>query len=301
MAVVAALIWDTTSDGSKRTAGIRWRKTPGEIDRLNAIVQQKTRELVEESSKTGEPLSPEVLAVVNNPNNRVYKERYVFLPVFYFTLSTCFILFGNAPGMGVQHPLTILFCFLFEYFWYDLFSGVLHVNLDNPEFIGFPVLHEPCLEFQWHHHIPMDLTVKSYLETCGDLNVVVGILFGYFLIIGMCFKMNPTYLCLIGWKLVMAYFGQLCHCMSHMPLPYVPTWIRTLQRWGVMLSAKEHQAHHKSYDSNFCIGSGIANPLVAYLRTVTTNKWIWVGIFVFMLTADVPIANHISVNYLGSA
>lgn len=149
----AALIWDTSSDRSRK-AGIRWNRTEGEIDRLNAIVIQKMGELVEESKKTGQPLSPEVEAVLKNPGNTVYKKRWVLLPILYAACSLGFIIFGGAIG-GMQTPVTIMITFIFSFLWYDLFSGVLHVNLDNPDFIGFPILHEPCLEFQWHHHIPM--------------------------------------------------------------------------------------------------------------------------------------------------
>lgn len=305
MSVAAALIWDTSSDKSRK-AGIRWKSSEGEIDRLNAIVRQKTQELVLEASKTGTALSPEVQAVVDKPEDRVYKERWTFLPFMWFALSTCMILFcksskSSDSSIELNSPLTVLLCFVFEFFWYDLFSGVLHVVLDNPDFIhntkqmGFPILHEPCLEFQWHHHIPFDLTVKSFLETCGDLNMIVAILFGVFGTIGY-FKpdpYNPTFVCLVGWKLIMSYFGQLCHCMSHMPLPYIPKWVTTLQNWGLMVSNKEHMRHHKNYDDNFCIGCGIANPLIASLRGITTNKWVWLGFFGLMLVGDVPLANHL--------
>ena len=145
----------------------------------------------------------------------------------------------------------------------------------------------------------MDLTVKSFLQTCGDLNLVVGGLFAVYTGVGLYSKMNPTYCCLVGWKLIMAYFGQLCHCMSHMPAPYKPQWVVTLQNWGVMVSTQEHNRHHKNYDDNFCIGSGICNPLISYLRSVTANKWVWLGLFVFFLIADVPLANHLATTHLG--
>ena len=111
--------------------------------------------------------------------------------------------------------------------------------------------------------------------------------------------LNPTYLCLVGWKLLMAYFGQLCHCMSHMPLHHKPTWVVALQDAGLMISTKEHGGHHKTYDDNFCIGSGVCNPIIASLRKLTTNKWIWLALFIFTLIADVPLANHVLVKYAG--
>lgn len=111
--------------------------------------------------------------------------------------------------------------------------------------------------------------------------------------------LNPTYLCLVGWKLLMAYFGQLCHCMSHMPLPHKPKWVVVLQDMGLMISTKEHNGHHKTYDDNFCIGSGMCNPLIAGFRKVTTNKWIWLALFIFTLIADVPLVNYALVQCAG--
>lgn len=150
----AVLVWDTSADKSRK-AGVRWRSVEGEIDRLNAIVRAKTSEFVAESAKTGKALSPEVRSVLEHPNDDVYKDRWVFMPVFFTTVSICLVLFGSSVNAGLQNPVTILTCFVFEFFWYDIFSGILHITLDNPEFIGFPILHEPCLEFQWRKFPPL--------------------------------------------------------------------------------------------------------------------------------------------------
>lgn len=142
----AFIKWESGND--KRSPGIRWASSEGEIDRLNAIVRMKTAKFVEEAAKTGKVLAPEIQAVVGD-RQVVYKKRWVSLPVFYALLSIVFV------ASNYEYPLTMLTTFVFSFMWYDLFSGVLHVNLDNPDFINFPVLHEPCLEFQWHHHIPL--------------------------------------------------------------------------------------------------------------------------------------------------
>ena len=79
------LIWDSGND--KRSPGIRWSRAEGEIDRLNAIVQIKTKKFVEESLKSGEPLAPEIQAVVSDPHQVVYKKRWIMLPVCYAACS----------------------------------------------------------------------------------------------------------------------------------------------------------------------------------------------------------------------
>lgn len=128
--------------------GIRWAEAEGEIDRLNAMVNAKVQKFLEQSSKTGKPLSPEVSAVLVQ-KSVVYKKRQKWVPIFYAMVSLALL------SLHLDRPLTILTAVVFSFVWYDFFSGVLHVILDNPFFMRFPILHEPCLEFQWHHHLPL--------------------------------------------------------------------------------------------------------------------------------------------------
>lgn len=48
-------------------------------------------------------------------------------------------------GCNYDKPLTLIIAIIFTFLWYDFFSGVLHIVLDNPGFIKLPVLGEPCL------------------------------------------------------------------------------------------------------------------------------------------------------------
>jgi hypothetical protein len=41
------------------------------------------------------------------------------------------------------------------WFSVDLFGAVLHVVLDTAAFVNFPLIGAGCLEFQWHHAIPV--------------------------------------------------------------------------------------------------------------------------------------------------
>ena len=142
----------------KTFLGIRWFKTDGEIDRLNTLVDNKVAKFVADSTKNGTPLSPEVAALlertVDGSSNRnatkVYQNRFTWGPIFYTLLAAGFLVF-HAP----MRPITALVAFVLSFLWYDMFSGILHVVLDNPDFINFPILSAPCLEFQWHHHIPL--------------------------------------------------------------------------------------------------------------------------------------------------
>ena len=116
---------------------------------------------------------------------------------------------------------------------------------------------------------------------------------------------KPMPLMLVAWKLLMAYFGQLCHSMSHMPAHRRPAWVKALQRYGVMLDPKEHALHHKTYDDKFCVGSGLWNGVVTRALNLTnrlhkvlggnedTNAYTWLVFFSLTLFIDVPVFNYV--------
>lgn len=130
--------------------GIRWTpRDDAEIDRLNSLVQVKARKFYEDAQKNGTPVAPEVEAVLDG-SVKVYKRRWLWMPVLFSLTSVAILL------LHIAQPLTLLVSAIFSFVWYDFFSGILHCILDDQSFIrGFPILSEPCLEFQWHHHIPL--------------------------------------------------------------------------------------------------------------------------------------------------
>lgn len=106
-------------------------------------------------------------------------------------------------------------------------------------------------------------------------------------------------LCLIAWKVIFAYFGQLCHCMSHMPPHNRPEWVLFLQKNHLMISPREHMIHHSNYNDNFCIGSGVCNPLISTMKSYSSNRWLWLGIFAVCFFSDIPVANYLFCYYAG--
>mmetsp|Transcript_16769 Transcript_16769/g.21767 ORF Transcript_16769/g.21767 Transcript_16769/m.21767 type:complete len:278 (+) Transcript_16769:82-915(+) len=268
------------------------KKEIHDIDKLNNIVRTKVKKYVADAKENNtSKFSPEIEAVLSG-EVIVYQKRLTWIPIFW-SLFALFLLYTQF-----EKPTYILFAGFVMFIWYDFFSGLLHIVLDNPDFIGMILLGPPCLEFQWHHHIPKDLASKSFLQTCGDLNVVVGILCGIYL--GAFQIRNPIGICLVAFKLIMAYFGQYCHCMAHTNAPDRPKWVHTFQSFGLMISPADHGIHHQTYDDNFCIGSGLCNPLITWLlKNVTTNKWFWLISFLLGASLDVPVFNHILTKYVG--
>ncbi len=294
--------------------GIRWDKVDGEIDSLNYSVEKISQKFLDDNKKNGTAIPPEVEFVVRT-GEKVYKKRYTWIPVMTGLLGFAWLAYSAI----MIDAMSVLTTFIVAYLWYDLFSGILHVVLDNPSVMKIPILNEPCLEFQWHHHLPHDLCSKSFLEVCGDLNLPVGIVWlvmigpkETFLGIPFGFGLRePLAFNLMAWKLIMAYFGQLCHSMSHMPASRRPEWVNYLQNAGMMIHPKQHAQHHKTYDDKFCIGSGMWNPVVSACLRVTdkmhiacggsteTNGYAWIVALGLGLICDVSIMTEVLRPYLG--
>lgn len=282
--------------GDNNHVGIKWRKNKEycEIKRLNDLVIEKSKNFVDISLKDGTKLQPEVDEVINN-GAIVYKKRWTFIPIIWSLLAAVIVL------SHFNYPLTVLVSAIVMFIWYDFYSGILHIVLDEPTFIKLPLIGEACLEFQWHHHNPQDISSKCFLEVCGDLNLVITILIFLYLVpyCGFTYR-TPLALCLVGFKINMAYFGQLCHCMSHTSVNNRPEWVNTLQKAGLMISPKEHGKHHQTYDNNFCIGSGLCNGLLSWsLKNITNNKWAWLVFFFTISLIDVPAINYLLTKFGG--
>jgi hypothetical protein len=138
-----------------------------QIAALNDIVIRKTAKKIAEAKAAGTEPAPEFKEVQarldrGEPPN-VYFERSE-IPVWFWTAVSATFLITSCPSVVAFVCLSA-----FMYLWYDFYSGVLHVVLDHPRHIAFPILGQPCLEFQWHHHIPRDIASKPFIQSCGDL------------------------------------------------------------------------------------------------------------------------------------
>jgi Lipid desaturase domain len=72
-----------------------------------------------------------------------------------------------------------------------------------------------------------------------------------------------------------------------------PQFVLWAQAHGIMMSPSSHNKHHQgSHDTNFCIGSGLMNPIITYMYGSVSNKWCWLFLFLFAALADVPILNY---------
>lgn len=259
-----------------------------QIDALNDRVEKLTQLAIANSKKSGKPLDPEYVYAQQSmttlvAGKPVYQMRSAVM-VYLYSLSTfVLIAYGISKLSLFATALSLAIIFL----GYDLYSGVLHVVLDHPDNIGLPILGQPCLEFQWHHAIPDDLVKKDFVDVCGDLNVVALILCVINCILLDIQKASGVAMVIGGMKLWMAYFGQFSHRSAHSfgrSNPAIADW---LQKYGFMISPKAHLSHHKPpHDSDFCL-IGICNPIIEVMRAITTNRTVWLAMFLVWSVFDV--------------
>ena len=184
----------------------------------------------------------------------------------------------------------------------DAYSGVLHTVLDHPGHTTTPLIGRACVEFLWHHQLPHDIAVKPYIESCGDLNVIVATLVGSSAALTLW---NPLRLCAhdparlwawtaycAGLAVAFAYLGQWSHRSAHrrmmmdrdrdleIDLPRWSSWASRatawLQRAGLLMSPRVHALHHRhpAGGTQYSILTGATEPVLAGLRAcLPPSRW----------------------------
>jgi len=188
-------------------------------------------------------------------------------------------------------PVPLVLAALGVFFVYgDFYGGLLHVVLDHPDSMHYPIIDQPSLEFQWHHLIPDDIARKPYLEACGDLNVAVVLTIAVF---SVCSSMDPLYRLILACKLTSGYCGQWAHKMAHTPKGLRPKWVLTLQDNNILLPARDHMVHHNTYNDNFSINNGTCQHIIGWMRKKTESAPFWLTLFAAVSLTDVIIAHKL--------
>lgn len=252
----------------------------------NANLEAKVQELIikAKDSKDDDP----VLKVASLPKlydgalragTPIYVARS-HIPVF-LLVAVCVSLVASA--VYETNVAVLTFCVAGALVGYDMLSGFLHIVFDNPDNLPLPILGQPCLEFQMHHHFPTDLVQRDFLDVCGDLNLV-GLVVSAFTL--AMFDINdPLVRCMGGLKMLMAYYGQFSHRSAHTPSTVNSKFITGLRNAGLMIPLEKHRSHHRApHDTDFCL-VGVCNPLINFLyHKVTRNRFFWmIGFFVYGL------------------
>ncbi|CAM9796880.1 unnamed protein product [Scytosiphon promiscuus] len=193
----------------------------------------------------------------------------------FFLVRYGFLECGVAPTVGA---------FAVMYFVLDFYSGVLHVVLDDEWNMKVPLLSQPAMEFQYHHHIP----------GMGDLNFIVFLhlaLFTAMFVRGGC--EDFMLLTAGGWKMLLAYWGIWNHRQAHQLKSKRPRWCTYLQNKGVMLSPAAHKVHHTPpHDDEYCL-LGVTTWPVTWLGRANLGSVFWIFLFLALTVFDTLCASRV--------
>lgn len=173
----------------------------------------------------------------------------------------------------------------------DLLSGIVHCVLDNisskdflseplfPEKLSsFSFLEEVALTAQGHHPFPKQITKSSYWYSTWDSYLLMlpilamGVASSYY--------GYDTGAYMLGITAFLVPQANYTHALAH-GKSAKNSFVKFLQKTGIILSPKEHNIHHKNTDLNYCSLSGhmnwLLNPVTAAGRSTYRFFRNWCG------------------------
>lgn len=183
----------------------------------------------------------------------------------------------------------VLFIAVAIFFLTDLVSGILHIVLDNHNFLQTPVLAKMAEGFQQHH---INHTLITKMKLSDHLRPMALPLFilscvGY-LIHGYENVYLHVFVVSIGLGII---WMQCSHRWSHVTAAENGKFISWLQKYKFALPIKDHNQHHVDpYSRNFCIMNGSFNPILNYatrnFRAFYPHEKKWLLVFVIILSSS---------------
>lgn len=265
-----------------------------EIDAVDALNDEVCRQIVNARDKGAQ--RPEHYEANRHAGSGVYKKRsWALVSLFVFLATFC--------AFGTSSFFVTATCAGLMYLYIDFYGGLLHYVLDEPANMHVPLIGEGCLEFQWHHNIPYDISSQSFGNVVGALNSLQAVKWSTTLLIGgLLFKNSPGELrllmTLLGWGSLFAIVGQWSHRQAHMPKHKRSSLAIICQESGLIISANEHNAHHKAafdaphkpgFAQTYPILNGYSGPLLEmYLETVPSPK-MWTAVWFFLTIFDLNL------------
>ncbi len=262
------------------------RRVAGVYQRVEALNTISRRRAIGASERTASrtvfgAIPPAIADTLASSDFRAYEHRSV--PFLAFTAALIVFFIGSGWLLRDQ-PLLLVVAVIGMFFIEDLFSGVLHIVLDDPRNITSPLFARGALEFQAHHVLPKDIVRKPFFDVLGDLNPIV---IGHLVVLGAITQFqNPLVNFLLGAKLTFAWWGQFSHRCAHEAPEKRAPWVRAFQRLGLLLRPDSHNLHHTHYDRSFTITSGASNLILDRVYRVMPHRHAWAVIFIALTVAD---------------
>lgn len=143
----------------------------------------------------------------------------------------------------------------------DAASGIFHWATDNYGDGRTPVFGDVIVKFQGHHLQPWTITYRDWENNVAP--ICKGALAPALALLALAANhvlVAPAASAFLGSFLLCVVNSQEFHKWSHTPADELPAPVRFLQDCGVLVSRKEHGAHHKPpFRGHYCIVSGAMN------------------------------------------
>lgn len=168
---------------------------------------------------------------------------------------------GLSHADGVMDYVNIGVGTVMAYVLADLGTGIYHWGVDNYGDGNTPVFGGQIAAFQGHHQRPWTITEREFCNNVHKVFAPAAPVAGM-MWIASCW--NPgTWSAVASTFLFLACMSQQFHAWSHMKKSELPAIIHMAQEAGLLISRKDHGAHHKApFDGNYCIVSGMWNPIL---------------------------------------
>ena len=166
----------------------------------------------------------------------------------------------------------IIISIIIGLYFADLHSGLVHIFFDEYEGDN-PFLKPIADAFQGHHKSPINLIKKPTIENITDTAITP---YNIYCLLYNITKFTSKSQIIIQLSFLLgSNFGQITHQLAHFvnhaskkekkQFKYRIT--KLLQEYNIIIKTEEHRKHHQTYDTNFCLLNGWANPLLNSIYT----------------------------------
>jgi len=151
----------------------------------------------------------------------------------------------------------------------DFVSGIGHwledrYGKDDGSWLGEMIV-KPNLE---HHKTPRSFLERTYWHR-NNVMIMVCFFLGIMLVIN---GLNPF--TTIFTMLILSHINEV-HAYAHQTNNKTPSWVKCLQKVGLMQSKKHHNLHHASpHEVRYCILTDWLNPILDKIQLFRFLEWL---------------------------
>jgi hypothetical protein len=159
----------------------------------------------------------------------------------------------------------------------ELFSGLLHIVLDNPLFVTWPLLGPQCESFQTHHVSPTRILTLPWFGYLCEHHTIIVVMLVCSLFLGSPKHRRPVRVFSL-YAVGMSELMMASHRWTHMRPTATPWLVQGGQWLGLLMPVRMHSYHHVTYDTNFAIFTGWLNwPLNVATQVVHPHSRVWLA------------------------